>query len=48
VRFIVPVAAGGPTDIVARILVEQLSKIWGVDPLILKMGRPACHRIALT
>src|SRR6202051_3722657 len=29
VRMIVPLAAGGPTDSVARVLAEQLSKRWG-------------------
>jgi tripartite-type tricarboxylate transporter receptor subunit TctC len=29
VRIIVSVAAGGPTDIVARILAENLSAMWG-------------------
>ncbi|MGA7655437.1 MAG: tripartite tricarboxylate transporter substrate binding protein, partial [Methylocella sp.] len=29
VHFIVPLAAGGPTDTNARILADQLSKMWG-------------------
>ena len=29
VHFIVPLAAGGPTDSAARLLAEQLSRIWG-------------------
>jgi tripartite-type tricarboxylate transporter receptor subunit TctC len=38
VRFIVPVAAGGPTDIVARMLGERLSKIWGQEVFIENKG----------
>jgi tripartite-type tricarboxylate transporter receptor subunit TctC len=38
VRFIVPFAAGGPTDIVARIVAEQLAKIWGQQPVIENRG----------
>jgi tripartite-type tricarboxylate transporter receptor subunit TctC len=34
VRIIVPLAAGGPTDIVARLLAERLSKIWGEQVVI--------------
>src|SRR5271166_6430457 len=34
VRIIVPVAAGGPTDIVARMLAEKLSAIWGEQVFI--------------
>ena len=34
VRIIVPVAAGGPTDIVARILAEKLSAMWGQQVFI--------------
>jgi hypothetical protein len=41
VRFIVPFAAGGPTDIVARVVTEQLSKIWGQQVVIENRGAPA-------
>jgi tripartite-type tricarboxylate transporter receptor subunit TctC len=34
VRIIVPVAAGGPTDIVARMLAEKLSTLWGQQVFI--------------
>ena len=34
VRLIVPLAAGGPTDSVARMLAEQLSKSWGQQVVI--------------
>ncbi len=34
VRLIVPLAAGGPTDTVARILADQLSKMWGQQVVI--------------
>jgi tripartite-type tricarboxylate transporter receptor subunit TctC len=34
VRFIVPVAAGGPTDIVGRMLAEKLSKMWGQQVVV--------------
>jgi tripartite-type tricarboxylate transporter receptor subunit TctC len=38
VRVIVPVAAGGPTDTVARVLAEQLSKIWGYQVVVENKG----------
>jgi tripartite-type tricarboxylate transporter receptor subunit TctC len=38
VRFIVPVAAGGPTDGVARMLAEKLSKMWGQQVFIENKG----------
>ena len=38
VRIIVPVAAGGPTDTVARVLAEQLSKIWGHQVVVENKG----------
>ena len=38
VRLIVPVAAGGPTDIVARMLAERLSKMWGQQVFIENKG----------
>src|ERR1700756_2419308 len=34
VRLIVPVAAGGPTDIVARMLAEKLSTMWSQQVFI--------------
>jgi tripartite-type tricarboxylate transporter receptor subunit TctC len=34
VRIIVPFAAGGPTDVIARMVGEQLSKSWGQQILI--------------
>jgi tripartite-type tricarboxylate transporter receptor subunit TctC len=34
VRLIVPLAAGGPTDTVARVVADQLSKMWGQQVVI--------------
>ena len=34
VRIIVPFAAGGPTDVIARIVGERLAKSWGQQVLI--------------
>jgi tripartite-type tricarboxylate transporter receptor subunit TctC len=38
VRLIVPVAAGGPTDLVARMLAEKLSTTWGEQVFIENKG----------
>src|SRR5215468_10075070 len=38
VRIIVPVAAGGPTDIVARMLGDKLSKMWGQQVVVENKG----------
>jgi tripartite-type tricarboxylate transporter receptor subunit TctC len=38
VRLIVPVAAGGPTDIVARMLAEKLSRMWGEQVVVENKG----------
>ena len=38
VRIIVPVAAGGPTDLVARMLAEKLSGMWGQQVFIENKG----------
>lgn len=34
VKFLVPFAAGGPTDMVARILADQPSARWGGKPVV--------------
>jgi tripartite-type tricarboxylate transporter receptor subunit TctC len=36
--MVVPLAAGGPTDTNARIVAEQLSKIWGQQVVIDNKG----------
>ena len=38
VRLVVPVAAGGPTDIVARMLAEKLSRMWGEQVVVENKG----------
>ena len=38
VRLVVPIAAGGPTDVVARIVAEQLSKIWNQQVVVENRG----------
>jgi tripartite-type tricarboxylate transporter receptor subunit TctC len=38
VQLLVPVAAGGPTDIVARILADKLSSMWGQQVVVENKG----------
>src|SRR6516164_3631258 len=38
VHMVVPVAAGGPTDVNARVIAEQLAKIWGQQVVIDNKG----------
>jgi tripartite-type tricarboxylate transporter receptor subunit TctC len=47
VRIIVPFAAGGPTDVVARILAELLSERWGGKSVIVE-DRPGAGTILAT
>ena len=47
VRILVPFAAGGPTDVVARILAEQLSARWGGRTVMVE-NRPGAGTIVMT
>jgi tripartite-type tricarboxylate transporter receptor subunit TctC len=47
VRLLVPFAAGGPTDVVARILGDLLSARWGGKPVLIE-NRPGAGTIVAT
>lgn len=47
VKIVVPFAAGGPTDVVARILAEQLTARWGGKSVIVE-NRPGAGTIVAT
>jgi tripartite-type tricarboxylate transporter receptor subunit TctC len=47
VRLFVPFAAGGPTDVVARILAEQLSARWGGRAVLIE-NRPGAGTLVAT
>jgi tripartite-type tricarboxylate transporter receptor subunit TctC len=47
VRLFVPFAAGGPTDVVARILAELLSARWNGKPVVIE-NRPGAGTIVAT
>ena len=46
VRILLPFAAGGPTDVVARILAEQLSARWSKSVIV--ENRPGAGTIVMT
>ena len=47
VRLLVPFAAGGPTDVVARILADLLSARWGGKAVVVE-NRPGAGTILMT
>src|SRR6516162_8267667 len=47
VRLLVPFAAGGPTDVVARILADLLSVRWGGQSVVIE-NRPGAGTIVAT
>src|ERR1041385_3699080 len=47
VKLLVPFAAGGPTDVVARILADLLSARWGGKPVVVE-NRPGAGTIVMT
>jgi tripartite-type tricarboxylate transporter receptor subunit TctC len=47
VRLVVPFAAGGPTDVVARILADLLSARWGGKPVLIE-NRPGAGTVVAT
>ena len=47
VKILVPFAAGGPTDVVARILADQFSARWGGKPVVVE-NRPGAGTIMAT
>jgi len=48
VRILVPFAAGGPTDVVARILAELLSARWSGKSVVVVENRPGAGTIVAT
>ncbi len=46
-KILVPFAAGGPTDVVARILADQFSARWGGKPVVVE-NRPGAGTIMAT
>src|SRR5687767_12543720 len=47
VKLVVPFAAGGPTDVVARILADMLSARWGGQSIVIE-NRPGAGTIVAT
>jgi hypothetical protein len=44
VRLVVPFGAGGPTDVIARIVAQKLSEIWGQQVYTENIPRWRQHR----